>query len=136
MADAGVGRVYLPHEWLTAAGVAPDGVGAPNNRVAVHGVTLRLLDEADRYYASAYHGLPDLPMRSALAIAAARRIYADIGTVVRTGGPDGSLVRAKTGSARKMMGLAAAGLDTITARTLARLRHAPPRVDLWTMPRL
>ena len=135
IADAGVGRVYLPADWLREAGVAEDAVGAPENRAAVHAVTVRLLDEADRYYASAGQGLGDLPLRSALAIAAARRIYRDIGTVVRSSGPAGSVTRARVGTARKMLGIAAASSDTLWAHTSARLLTPVVRDSLWTMPR-
>ena len=133
-ADASVGRVYLPAGWLSEAGVPPGGVGDPANSVAVHTVTLRLLDEADKYYASSYAGLQRLPMRSALAIAAARRVYSDIGNVVREGGAAGSTRRARVSSARKLIGLARATRDTLDAHTWGRLRPAPSRAGLWTRP--
>jgi 15-cis-phytoene synthase len=132
--DASVGRVYLPGNWLDELGVPPDGVGDPANRAAVHEVTLRLLDEADRYYASAYHGLSHLPVRSALAIAAARRVYSDIGNVVRERGIEGAQTRASTSSSRKLLGLTSASFDTLAAHTWGRLRTPCPRAGLWTMP--
>jgi 15-cis-phytoene synthase len=134
-ADAGVGRVYLPAAWLREAGV-PDGcVGDGAYREAVHAVTLRLLDEADRYYASAYHGLANLPLRSAMAIATARRVYSDIGGVVRAGGPAAHTTRARVGSWRKLGGLTLAGFDTLAAHSWSRWQPPPPRDGLWTMPR-
>ena len=134
-ADAGVGRVYLPADWLAEAGVAGDGVSDPNNRAAVHAVTLRLLDEADRYYASAYYGIANLPARSALAIAAARRVYADIGNVVRESGADGA-ARARVTSARKRWNLAKASVDMLAAKSARRLQllAVKSRDGLWTMP--
>jgi 15-cis-phytoene synthase len=42
-----------------------------------------LLDEADLYYSSADRGIPALPFRCALAVRAARLIYAAIGTELR-----------------------------------------------------
>lgn len=134
-ADASVGRVYLPGDWLAEAGVPVDRVGAQEHRAAVHAVTLRLLAEADRYYASAYHGLGDLPFRSALAIAAARRVYADIGNVVREAGPEGLTTRAFVGRSRKLARFANAGLDTLAAHSWGRLRTPVSRDGLWTMPR-
>ncbi len=134
-ADAKVGRVYLPADWLAQAGVPEGSVGDPRYREAVHGVRLRLLDEADRYYASAYYGIARLPLRSALAIAAARRVYADIGNVVREAGLAGG-DRARVSSARKRWNLAAAVADTMAARSFGRLRPAPPRSGLWTMPQV
>jgi 15-cis-phytoene synthase len=138
MADAAVGRVYLPADWLAEVGVtpAPEQVADPNNRIAVHEVTLRLLAEADRYYASAYHGIARLPVRSALAIAAARRVYSDIGNVVREGGAAAGGTRAYVTSSRKMIGLAQAGFDTLGAHTLGRLRSPAGRDGLWTMPQM
>ena len=114
-ADAGVGRVYLPGDWLAEAGVLE--------------VTLRLLDEADRYYASAYYGIARLPGRSALAIAAARRVYSDIGNVVREGAPG----RATVSGARKRWNLVKAVGDVVAAKTAGTVMVAPPRVGLWTM---
>ena len=131
--DASVGRVYLPADWLSDGGVPPGGVGALEHASAVHAVTLRLLDEADRYYASAYHGLNQLPVRSALAIAAARRIYSDIGNVVRERGADGTQ-RAYVTKARKRWNVAKAVVDTLGAHTAGRLQTAPAREGLWTMP--
>ena len=134
MADASVGRVYLPGDWLAAAGVSQEAIAEPANRGRVHAVTLRLLDEADRYYASAYYGLADLPLRSAFAIAAARRVYSSIGAAVRAGGAEGSLQRARAGSARKLGALAAAGIDALSAHAMSRFTVAPSRAGLWTMP--
>ena len=134
-ADASVGRVYLPADWLAEAHVPLDGVDAPHNRAAVHSVTLRLLDEADRYYGSAYYGIAKLPARSALAIAAARRVYSDIGNVVRESGADGA-VRARVTSARKRWNLAKASVDMLAAKSARRLQLLPvaSRDGLWTMP--
>lgn len=137
IADARVGRVYLPEDWLAEVGVAatPGSVAADGNRAAVHGVTLRLLDEADRYYASAGSGLAELPLRSAMAIAAARRVYSDIGNVVREQGHNGSGQRARVGRIRKLSGLVTATGEALSAHALARWRPAGDRTGLWTMPR-
>jgi 15-cis-phytoene synthase len=132
-ADAQVGRVYLPGDWLAQAGVPEGGVGLPEHRAAVHGVTLRLLDEADRYYASAYYGIGKLPLRSALAIAAARRIYSDIGNVVREAGVAGAAGRAKVSRARKRWNVAKAAADTAAAKLAGAVTAGPQRSGLWTM---
>ncbi len=131
--DAGVGRVYLPGDWLAEAGVPVGGVGAAEYASAVHGVTLRLLDEADRYYDSAYYGIARLPGRSALAIAAAQRIYSDIGNVVREGGTDGSGVRARVSGARKRWNVVKAAGDVVVAQSARAVMAAPVRVGLWTI---
>jgi phytoene synthase len=136
-ADAQVGRVYLPADWLVEAGIAPTAVAIADagNRSAVHAVTLRLLDEADRYYASAGDGLHHLPLRSAMAIAAARRVYSDIGNVVRELGPGAGTKRASLGRMRKLTGLVTATGDAVGAHTIGRWRTASERTGLWTMPR-
>lgn len=134
IADARVGRLYLPEDWLAEAGVPPDGVIAPEHRKAVFGVTVRLLDEAERYYDSAFHGLPLLPARSSLAIAAARRIYRAIGEHIRAGGPDMMARRSIVGRWSKRAALAAAVGDVAIAGTLGRVTPPPPRAGLWTLP--
>lgn len=129
VADAGVGRVYLPGDWLSEAGVPVGGVGLAEYASGVRAVTLRLLDEADRYYGSAYYGIARLPGRSALAIAAARRVYGDIGNVVR----EGPVGRAKVSSARKRWNVVKAVGDVVAAKAAGAVMAAPPRVGLWTI---
>jgi phytoene synthase len=131
MDDAGAGRVYLPEEWLREAGVPPAEIALHEHRSVVHSVTVRLLDEAERYYASAQVGLARLPFRSAWAVATARRVYRDIGRLVREGGPGAWDRRAATGRARKLaLALAAAG-DALVRR---QAREAS-RDGLWTRPK-
>ena len=133
LADARVGRVYLPEDWLADAGIPRDRVANPEHREALFGVTVRLLDEAERYYASAYYGLAMLPARSALAIAAARRIYRAIGARIRAGGPQGMERRAVVSRGRKRTALVAALGDVAMAKSSTRL-IPPPRIGLWTLP--
>jgi phytoene synthase len=133
--DAGAGRVYLPGDWLREAGVPSGEVARPEHRHAVHAVTERLLDEAERYYASAQVGLARLPFRSAWAVAAARRVYRDIGRLVRQRGPRAWDHRASTGRARKvLLALAAAGDAAVATRRRSE-ETAVPRDGLWTRPR-
>ena len=132
--DAHAGRVYLPEEWLREAGVSPAEIALPEHRSAVHSVTRRLLEEAERYYASARVGLARLPFRSAWAVATARRVYRDIGRLVRERGPRAWDQRASTGRGRKIaLALAAAG-DATATRGVSR---EPPgsRDGLWTRSR-
>jgi phytoene synthase len=86
MDDAAVGRVYLPARRLEAVGVPVDEISERRHRGAVFEVTRGLLDEADRYYASAVVGLSSLPFRSAWAVATAKEVYQDIGRIVREPG--------------------------------------------------
>jgi phytoene synthase len=131
--DAGAGRVYLPGDWLREAGVSPGEVGRPEHRAAVHSVATRLLDEAERYYASAQVGLARLPFRSAWAVAAARRVYRDIGRIVRERGPRAWERRVSTGRVRKLALVLAAAGDAATRHRSAE--PALPREGLWTRPR-
>jgi len=131
MEDAGVGRIYLPTELLATEGVPVGRIEAREHRAAVFNVARRLLDEADRYYASAVVGLSSLPFRSAWAVATAKEVYQDIGRVIRTRGAAAWDSRASTTTSRKLA-LAAMGF-----RSTIRSRVAPvavPRDGLWTRP--
>ena len=65
------------------------------------------------------------------AIAAARRVYSDIGNVVR----EGAVGRAKVSGARKKWNVVKAAGDVVAAKTMGTVIAAPPRVGLWTMAR-
>ena len=71
-ADRALGRSYLPKQWVTAEG----DVGAFR----------RILDTADRCYASGEAGIKFLPFAAACAAAAARYVYGAIGTTLRRRG--------------------------------------------------
>jgi 15-cis-phytoene synthase len=134
--DADAGRVYLPGVWLREAGVPPNEAGRPERRPAVHSVAERLLDEAERYYASAEVGVARLPFRSAWAVAAARRVYRDIGRIVRERGPRAWDRRVSTGRWRKVLLTLAAAGDAAAATRLRRSGGpGVPRDGLWTRPR-
>jgi phytoene synthase len=133
MDDAAAGRVYLPTSWLRDAGVPPEEIAHPEHRSAVSLVTARLLDEAERYYASARAGLARLPFRSAWAVATARRVYRDIGRLVRERGTRAWDRRARTGRPRKVLLAAAAASDALAARAWGQ--RDVPRDDLWQRPR-
>ena len=134
--DAVAGRVYLPEAWLHEAGGTSEATRLmePDNRAAVVEVTGRLLDEADRYYASALVGIARLPFRCAWAIAAARHVYADIGREVRRRGDAAWETRVSTTTARKTGRLAQAFADALWARGVGRLLPTPPRQGLWQPP--
>ena len=91
--DWDMGRLYVPSDLLARSG-APDlagRLGGPIPREAVRPMATAvgaLLDEAERYYRSGDLGVHALPLRSALAVRAARRIYAAIGSRVRRMGCD------------------------------------------------
>jgi len=135
MDDAAAGRVYLPADWLDEAGV-DSSVNSPAKREAVAAVTSRLLGVADDYYASARYGLRSLAFRPALAIAAARGIYREIGVSVRRRGPaawDGRTIISK---GRKAACVATAFFTALEAHSFARMRQEKSRDGLWTHPGL
>ena len=87
------GRLYLPDSRLAAAG-APDlrarlGGPFPEEAAApVARVVEELLAEAELYYRSGDQGVESLPLRTALAVAAAREVYSAIGERVAAQGHD------------------------------------------------
>jgi phytoene synthase len=106
--DAHAGRIFLPLDWLQEAGVdATALLKAPTFTPALGSVVRRLLEEADALYARAESGIARLPVDCRLGIAAARRIYAGIGTEVAKAGFDSVARRARVRGRRK---LALAGL--------------------------
>jgi phytoene synthase len=131
MDDARHGRVYLPLEWLAEAGVSPDEIAAPGERRRVARVVARLLDEAERFYASGEEGLRALPFRSAWAVAAARAVYREIGRLVRERGAGAWERRVIVSRPRKLARVAGAFVDAALAAGVGRFRACAPRPDLW-----
>lgn len=132
--DARVGRVYLPAEWLRAEGIEQIDPDNTEQRKVLHGLALRLLDEAEPYYASAYAGLPALPFRSAWAVAAARRVYRDIGMQLRKRGYRAWEGRVSTSKSRKVVLLGFALADVIATRFVAA-NEGQDRTGLYHRPR-
>lgn len=113
--DARAGRIYLPIDWLAAAGLPPERLLAdPRPRPALAALTARLLAEADRLYARADPGIARLPLACRPAIFAARHIYAAIGGEIARAGHDSISRRARTSGRAKValagLALARAGL--------------------------
>lgn len=108
-ADARLGRVYLPLDWLEQAGIDPaELVARPTPGPALAGLVRRLLDEAEGLYARADRGVTGLPRDCRVAIRAARLIYAAIGDEIAANGYDSVTRRAHTSLARKLWLLARA----------------------------
>ncbi|MCU0903104.1 MAG: phytoene/squalene synthase family protein [Tabrizicola sp.] len=119
--DARAGRVFLPLDWLAEAGIDVEGFLAdPRPSPALARVTARLLRVADDLYLRASAGIFGLPSDCRMGIAAARHIYAAIGSEVARAGHDSVTSRARTGRGRKLalMGRAAVG---------AAISHVLPR---------
>ena len=121
--DADMGRIYLPMAWLEEAKIAADEISAPENREKLAMLTLRLLNEADRYYRSGDAGLWHLSFRSACAVSAARHVYAEIGALLVKRGARAWDERTYVTGSRKVQ---------VVLRGVSRLiRSAPAR---WFMP--
>ena len=129
--DAEAGRCYLPEQWLREEGLSLDNFAAPEHRQALSRVAARLVDYADPYYHSAYQGLPALPLRSAWAVATARRVYREIGRRVKKAGAGAWQQRLSTAKWEKLLMLIAAAGDVV----LSRLQATTPRsAALWQRP--
>ena len=129
--DAANGRVYLPEDWLAEAGIPAGEVAEPRHRKALAGVVRRLLDQAERYYASAAIGIGALPPRSAWAIATALRVYRQIGREVRARGPHAWDERVSTTAAQNAGHVVAGGAFALAVR-LGRAPLGQERTGLWT----
>lgn len=130
--DAAIGRVYLPQDWLAAESIAPGTIAEPANRPALARVVARVLELADRYYASADQGIAALPPRSAWAIATARGVYSEIGRRVVARGPGAWDSRTSTSKLDKIGHVARGGFAAVSSRGA---RAHPRPADLWTRPR-
>jgi phytoene synthase len=124
------GRLYLPHDILTACGAGDlPALGTPLPLTAAEPLaraTAALLDEAERYYRSGDEGLCYLSARSALAIRAARWVYSEIGQRLRAQACNPFAPRAVVSHGRKLQLVAYAswlGLRALptTARSQPRL---------------
>lgn len=134
MQDAEDGRIYLPGLWLEEAGVPADATEFKYASSALSTVAIRLLDTAERYYASAQYGITQLPFRGAWAVQAAEAIYRDIGRLVRARGAYAWKSRQSTGKARKAWLAGISFMRALGAVTIGRYRKAPPRQLLWSAP--
>lgn len=131
--DAEIDRIYLPADWLAEAGIPADELLDDKHATALAAVVKRLLDEADRYYASANEGLRALGFRSAWAVAAARDVYRAIGEKVRERGNLAWQERVIVRKRRKLLGVAEGMVDAAKASLVDR--HTPPAPrdqGLWT----
>lgn len=121
--DAERGRCYLP--------------AALRGQEPLPRVIRRLLDEADRFYRSGDRGLRFLPWRCAVAVRAARLIYAAIGEEIRRRGYDVLSGRAVVPRRRKLVLAAWAlllGLSELPGRWLRALRPRPSAASALLPP--
>jgi phytoene synthase len=124
------GRLYLPDELLAEHGLGglASELGRPLPRSARAGLAACvrvLLGRAARHYHAADAGVPALPWRAALAVRAARSIYAAIGDVLIRRGCDVLAPRAVVSRAHKLRLVALSAARTLGA---ARLGAPPVRI--------
>ena len=131
--DAAAGRCYLPRDLLQEAGCPLEETGDPAHRTAVFGVAEELLKTAEGYYDSALWGLPALDWRSAWAIASARRIYRQIGRILRREGPSAWEGRISTSTATKC-GLVVLALGDVIVSRFRKPNQGTPREGLYQRP--
>ena len=81
--DALEGRLYLPMEWLSQAGIDVEQFLAnPKPTKAIRQMVRRLVMESERLYLRSEAGITRLPVSCRPGIFAARHIYAGIGKVI------------------------------------------------------
>jgi len=127
--DAGVGRCYLPRDWLDELAIDPADPMATPDRVAV--LARRMAARAALHEDSARVGATRLPWRSAWAVLAAADIYGGIARKVAAAGPAAWDRRQTTSKAEKIVAIG-------RAFVAARWRPVPdtPRDPvLWTRAR-
>ena len=76
--DDGVGRIYIPADWLAEKEIVPGTLGEARHRADLAGFAQRLAALAAPYEASARIGAERLPRRSRWAVLSAANIYGDI----------------------------------------------------------
>lgn len=121
--DAGNGRLYLPRDWMEAAGIDADQwLARPQSSPAIRSLVERLLAEAETLYGRSQSGIAALPAGCRLGINAARLLYREIGQeILREVDP--VTTRAVTSKRQKLRLLA----EAATARIL-------PQDDLLEPP--
>ena len=119
--DAGLGRVYLPLDWMEDAGVGRAAfLAAPEPTEAVREMVRRLLAEARRLYLRSEAGIAALPFAARPGIWAARHIYAGIGGAISRAGHDSVTRRARTGRGEKLARLVLSAARTGTGALMPR----------------
>jgi phytoene synthase len=135
--DARAGRLYLPLDWLHAAGVDSKAfLAQPGFSPAIADCVARLLTEAEMLYARASTGIAALPLTCRPAIRAALALYREIGRqLLRSGGnsvDSRTIVSAPRKLALVLRCLAPAGARDWSGAALAEtafLLNAVPRLS-------
>jgi 15-cis-phytoene synthase len=101
VADARIGRIYLPCDSAPQLSLPALCAAEPDALREAHAAALRLIDEAETFYALAERGMPLLPAPPRWSIRAASRMYREIGARVRELGAAGATRRAVVSPWRK-----------------------------------
>lgn len=118
--DARNGRLYLPIDWLEAAGVDTDDfMLSPRFSAALGGVIRQLLEEASLHYRLGHAGIMSLPANCRPAIRTAALVYEQIGAEIAANGYDSVSRRAHTGMGSKLALLLRASLVGSRDRAMA-----------------
>lgn len=121
--DHGVGRTYVPRDWL-----GPDGLD-PRDRAALAEIAERLGALASSYEASARVGARRLPFRARWAVLSAANIYGAIARKVAARGSSAWDSRTVIGKPVKFVLLINALVECADKPELV------DRAELWTRPR-
>jgi phytoene synthase len=132
--DAAAGRVYLPGQWLRTQGIDGERIAEAEYRAPLAMVVATLLDEAERYYASATVGIPRLRFRLAWSIATALLVYRDIGRIVRRLGRRAWDRRVSVTNPRKLAWVTMAAAHAMKLK-MSRELAGEVRTGLWPIPR-
>lgn len=130
--DAGVGRCYLPADWLAELEIPRERLAEPHYRQSVAVLAQRLVALAEPFYASAEAGMAALSGRSAWAVATAGGVYREIGVKVDAAGAGAWDVRVSTSKLDKLRLISLGAWQAFTRRA----KPWPPRpAMLWQRPR-
>ncbi len=123
-------RLYIPDEILAECGTGglADRLGSPFPPDAAEPVShaiAKLLDEADRYYASGDAGLPALSLRCSMSIRTARSVYSAIGDRLRRVGCDPLAGRQYVPLGRKLVLMASSVMRSVGGGLVSLGRSGP-----------
>ena len=127
--DARERRMYLPLDWLEAAGIEPEAFFRdPVPSAPVRRMVQKLLAEASRLYVRGEAGISALPASCRTGIYAARHIYSGIGADVGRAGFDSISRRARTNTRQKIGWLMLSGFNAGVSTIMpgSAVLYAPP----------
>lgn len=105
--DAQRGRIYLPAEFFKSNSAHPDILAKNSSEMTeeINLVKLRILEEAEKRYASGESGISYLPWRMRIVVRWAGRMYREIGRLIRDEPTKYREKRAVVGKRKKLKAL-------------------------------